>query len=425
MKVLCLTNEFETERFGGSGTAVTGMVRMFRERGVAQVVVVPQTGGTTPVWDNQGENLRVLRLPRDERYFGYLGLIKEQTVLREFPELRGEWDLIHIHALNLATLAYTIAGQGIPIVYSVSSLLRVELENDPAPELQAKFALQEELIARAQRIHLLSRSEGHHFLNKFPELAARAEVIPLGCRLPSAEWQYNRSQTLLYVGRLVKYKGVEDLLRALCLLKIQGRQFTLDLVGKGTEDYERHLRTLANLGQRVRFHGWEGNPERVTEWMRKASILVVPSHRESFGLVALEGMALGIPIVASTAGGLGELVSPTCALTFPAGDVNALARALATAVDNPQLMRTLGRNARHKATTLEWSKLADRYLGLYHRAAYTATVTVTSSVPINREGLEVKGGVDDELVHDGFLQERSLFQSDNGHKTSLDLERDA
>lgn len=372
VKALCLTNEFTRERFGGAGTMVTGMVHRLVEQGVEQVVVVPERTRSAPGWDVYGKNLKVLWLPRNERYFGNLGLVNEFVLLDEFPELTTGWDLVHICASNFAPLAYRVCKKGIPLLYSVSSLLRVELGNDQRPELQVQFEVQEELLARSQRIHLLSESERQHMLKWYPWLMPRVVVLPIGTRPSGIHWQGGRSNTLLYVGRLIEYKGIEDLLKALRLLKMKGKQFPLDIVGKGTTDYERHLENLVHLGSQVRFHGWEERLDKIAEWMAKSALLVVPSHRESFGLVALEGMTVGIPLLASNAAALGELATPSYALTFPAGNIEALAQGIVRAFENPQLMRTLAQNAMNRAASLEWPKLAPRYLELY-----TSTLKVT------------------------------------------------
>lgn len=365
MKALCLTNEFKGERFGGAGTMVTGMVQMLVDQGVSQVIVVPESARSAPGWDLYGENLKVLRLPRNERYFGHLGLVNELIILEEFPELASGWDLVHICASNFAPLAYTICRKGIPLLYSVSSLLRVELDNDQSPELQVQFEIQEELLARSQRIHLLSESERQNVVQQYPWLMPRVVVLPIGARLTGVHWQGGHSNTLLYVGRLIEYKGIEDLLKALRLLKMKGKVFSLDVLGKGTADYERYLKNLVHLGLQVRYHGWEESPDKIAQWMAKSALLVVPSHRESFGLVALEGMAVGVPLLISNAAALRELAIPSCALNFPSGNIEALAQGIIRAFENPQLRRTLAHNAMIRAASLDWTKLAPKYLELY------------------------------------------------------------
>lgn len=370
MRVLSLTNEFEEEKFGGAGTAVTGMLKMLASQGIQLTVVVPATNGGAPKLLEKENGMGVLQLPRREPYFRRLGLAEPEVILREFSELRIGWDLIHVHASNFASLAYTLSEWKIPILYSVYSFLREELDNDPSPKLQAQFLIQEDLLARCQRIHLVSQSGQDYLGLHFPHLGSRSEVIPLGFYPPERYWQGGNPHTLLFIGRLLPYKGIEDLIKALFQLRNSGRTFILHIIGKGTVEYEAYLKGLVldlKLDRFVQFHGWETKPSVINEWMVKAGVLIVPSQREAFGLSALEGMAAGIPLVAATVGGLSEFVNPGRALTFKAGDVNQLALVLEKALTDPRYMRQLAHQAQKGIAHLEWSQLVSAYLDLYTR----------------------------------------------------------
>lgn len=364
LNVLSLTNEFEEESFGGAGTAATGMLYMLDRLGVQQTVIVPRSDWNAPGWVLRGQQIKVLGLPRNSHYFGYLGMIKTDVVRQEFPELSQAWDLIHIHAINFTPLAYTLSGGFMPIFYSVYSFLRKEIGDRPEPELQAQFKIQEDLLMRCQRIQLISQSERNYLAGHFPQYLSKTEVLPIGISWPSERWEPGNANEFLYVGRLLAYKGIEDLIQAMSLIRQSGRQIHLNIVGKGPDHYEAYLRQLVQskrLGAWVKFHGWIPSPE-VRRWMGRAACLVVPSQREAYGLVALEGMAIGTPLITSRAGGLGKLVSNSCALTFEAGNVKELSMALITALNNPSLLRSLAARGREQALTFEWGQLAPRYL---------------------------------------------------------------
>ena len=128
---------------------------------------------------------------------------------------------------------------------------------------------------------------------------------------------------LLFVGQLVRGKGVGLLLRAMALMKAPR---TLDIVGAGNmEPKLRALTARLGLGERVRFRGFKPNP---LDWMRAAACVVVPSFwQEPYGLVAAEAVALGRPVVAFATGGLPEACGGHATLVKP-GDVAALASAL-------------------------------------------------------------------------------------------------
>ncbi|WP_407313726.1 glycosyltransferase family 4 protein [Desulfosporosinus sp. SB140] len=364
LKVLSLTNEFAEESFGGAGTAATGMIHMLDRLGIHQTVIVPRSDWTVPRWDLRGLQIKVLGLPRNSHYFGYLGMINVDAVCQTFPELRQEWDLIHCQAINFTPLAYTFSRGATPILYTVYSFLRKELGDRPEPELQAQFKIQEDLLMRCQRIHLISQSERNYLAERYPQYLSKTDVIPLGISSLPERWQPKSTNEFLYVGRLLDYKGIEDLILALSLVRQSGRQVHLNIIGKGPDYYEDHLNKLVQakkLTSWIKFHGWQPSSE-LWRWMSQAAGLVVPSRREAYGLVALEGMTIGVPLIASKAGGLAELVSDSYALTFEPGNVRQLANSLRTAVDNPTLLRSLAAKGHEQALTLEWERLAPRYL---------------------------------------------------------------
>src|SRR5262249_34552970 len=134
-----------------------------------------------------------------------------------------------------------------------------------------------------------------------------------------------RTLDLAFVGRLVTDKGVDLLLDALALLAGRGLQPSLSVIGDGPESerLEEQTRRLDLDGQ-VTFLG-TGTGEDLCAILHHHRILVVPSrYNEPFGIVALEGIACGCAVVGSAGGGLPEAMGP-CGLTFPNGDVPALA----------------------------------------------------------------------------------------------------
>ena len=128
---------------------------------------------------------------------------------------------------------------------------------------------------------------------------------------------------LLYVGQLIRGKGVHLLLKAMARLPATR---TLDVVGVGNmEPKLRRLAAQLGIAGRVRFRGFQENPQ---DWMRAAKCVVVPSFwQEPYGLVAAEAVALGCRVVAFAIGGLPEACHGKATLV-PPGDVDALARAL-------------------------------------------------------------------------------------------------
>ncbi len=137
-----------------------------------------------------------------------------------------------------------------------------------------------------------------------------------------------RELELMFLGRLVREKGVDVLLRALGQLKVEGVTPRLTVVGGGPEEASlRELASELDLNGQVSFAGIKRGEELVRE-LNCHKILVAPStYHEPFGIVALEGIACGCVVVGSEGGGLREAIGP-CGMTFPNGDATALANCL-------------------------------------------------------------------------------------------------
>jgi glycosyltransferase involved in cell wall biosynthesis len=153
--------------------------------------------------------------------------------------------------------------------------------------------------------------------------------------------------TVLFVGALNRGKGPDLLLEALA--KLDGWQ-RLDVVGAG--GWRDHLEQMAQrLGftSRVKFHG-QLSAAAVSERYQKAQVVAFPSRApESFGLVGLEAMAHGRPVVAYDLGGVREwLVPGKTGLLAPVADVDALASALGELLDRPERARALGEAGRRE-----------------------------------------------------------------------------
>lgn len=187
-----------------------------------------------------------------------------------------------------------------------------------------------------------------------------ARIIPIGARAPEPDavkgnLALRRSlpeecQTVGYVGRVVAEKGILEFVRLLERLQRNGfRVHGLVVGGGGSESDARDLAASLDVGDAIRFVG-PVPPDDVPRYMSVMDVLVVPSHYEAQGRVAIEGMLLALPVVAFDTGGLGEIVSDgESGLTVEPGDMRALVRATEQALGDPALRRRLGLRARRMA----------------------------------------------------------------------------
>jgi glycosyltransferase involved in cell wall biosynthesis len=170
---------------------------------------------------------------------------------------------------------------------------------------------------------------------------------------------------LLFVGRLDEAKGIDLLLRALAPLP----DAALLIVGPdaGVGEKLKQLSRELNLADRVNFAGAISRT-LVCGAFRACDIFVLPSrYGENFGIVAIEAMAAGKPVVVSDCGGLPTLVTQgENGLLFPAGETGLLQTSLAKLLASPEMRRSLGAAGRKKAETgYTWEKVAQSYLELF------------------------------------------------------------
>lgn len=159
---------------------------------------------------------------------------------------------------------------------------------------------------------------------------------------------------ILFVGRLERRKGVPLLLQAAARVLAENPDAHFVLAGaRHSSLAEKDLEELLQqLPDRKRVHLIGHLPwERLLRWYRKAALCVLPSYYETFGLAALEPMAIGIPLIALKAGALPEVVEDgVSGLLVPPGDADALAREITRVLANPELGRCLAVGARRRAT---------------------------------------------------------------------------
>jgi glycogen synthase len=180
--------------------------------------------------------------------------------------------------------------------------------------------------------------------------------------------EIERTQELVFLGRLVSDKGVDLLIEALANLKILGLQPRLTIIGQGPEEQSlrQYVETL-NLSEQVTFVGVRVE-QSLVQLLNAHQIMVVPSRwQEPFGIVALEGIACGCVIVGSEGGGLQEAIGP-CGLTFPNGDVQALTNVLSELLLHPETQHPYRQAATAHLSQHQSVQVAAAYLRVFEAA---------------------------------------------------------
>ena len=181
-----------------------------------------------------------------------------------------------------------------------------------------------------------------------------------------------RDFTALFVGSEWRSKGLDVAIEAL------GSCAACHLVVVGEGDAREALRHAASLGvaERVRLAGETDRPEL---YYAAADVFVLPSTYESFSLAAFEAAASGVPVVATAVGAIPDLVARGGGILIQP-EAAALASALERLAGNALERSTMGAEGRRTATELDWVRIVDAYVALYHavgRSPYPLTATAS------------------------------------------------
>jgi D-inositol-3-phosphate glycosyltransferase len=313
----------------------------------------------------------------------------------------GWYDVVHSH--------YWLSGQvgwlaterwGTPLVHTAHTLAKVKnlaLAAGDVPEPLRRVVGEQQVVAAADRLVANTAEESQQLVDLYGADPGRVVTVAPGVDLehfrPGAA-SSSRARlgvppdavVLLFVGRIQPLKAPDVLLRAAARMIERNpdlrRRLVVAVVGgpSGTGLAEpTALQDLAEgLGivDLVRFEAPQGG-DRLRHWYRAADVVAVPSHNESFGLVALEAQACGTPVVATDVGGLRTTVrDDVSGLLVPGHDPGQWAAALSRALDD----RTrLTRGALGHAADFSWSATADGLLATYRDALADCP---TASLPV-------------------------------------------
>jgi D-inositol-3-phosphate glycosyltransferase len=245
-----------------------------------------------------------------------------------------------------------------------------------------RFTSEKRIMKLVDRIVAFTEHEKQAIANIYGIHLDKIDVIPCGVDIDlfkpidksvsRAKIGISTEKIALYVGRIDPLKGLEILLRAVALLDA-GKDLSLIVVGGELADDPEMMRLqsiVKELGiqEHVVFTG-SVEQEQLPFYYNAADVCVVPSYYESFGLVALESMACGTPVIASRVGGLpsivknghtGYLVQWRCPEPF--------ADRLEIVLNNHSIRTAMKKSARHLAMTMQWSEVTEHLVNSYKNA---------------------------------------------------------
>jgi D-inositol-3-phosphate glycosyltransferase len=305
----------------------------------------------------------------------------------------GYYDLVHSH--------YWLSGQvgwlakerwGVPLVHSMHTMAKVKnlaLAEGDAPEPTAREIGETQVVDAADRLVANTREEAAQLIDLYGADPEQVAVVAPGVDLDlftpgdqsAARMRLGlpvEGDVLLFVGRIQPLKAPDVLVRAAAHLVAQDparrRTLTVAVVGgpsgSGTA-HPDHLAEVAHqlgISELVRLEA--PTPQDVlADWYRAATLVAVPSHNESFGLVAIEAQACGTPVIAASVGGLRTAVADGRSGVLVDGhDPRVWAHELGLLLRDRDRLATLARGAESHAAQFGWSATAAAMLGVYRDA---------------------------------------------------------
>jgi glycosyltransferase involved in cell wall biosynthesis len=295
---------------------------------------------------------------------------------------RGDFDIVHDNqSLGYGLLA--IEREGLPVLATIHHPITVDrrLELEHASSLYRKLAvhrwysftrMQARVAARLQRILTVSTSSFNDIVRDHSVDPSRMAVVPVGVDVdlfrPLDHVRPVAGRIITTASADVTMKGLSFLLEALAKLRTEREDIHLVVIGK-RKPGGRSDETIQRLGLEGAVDFVSGVPDqRIIELYAEAELAVVPSLYEGFSLPAIEAMACGVPLIATSGGALREVVGRDgeTALVVPPGDSEALAAKIRWAFEQPSLRTTVGAASRRRVVDQwSWRHTADRTVEQY------------------------------------------------------------
>ena len=324
--------------------------------------------------------------------------------VKQFAAEKGiHYDLVHSHywMSGLAAEALSDAWAGTPIIQMFHTL--GEMKNRvarSAAEREGAYRLDGErhVLARADRVIAATPAEQAQLEWLYKADVRKVVVIPPGvdvCHFYPIPVDEARqfiglapdARMILFVGRVEPLKGLDTLVEAVACLWVKdlAEPVHLAIIGgdpeAAPEEMTAEMARVQQLcddlcvGKMVVFLGKRGQ-DTLPYYYSAAEVVVMPSHYESFGMVALEAMACGTPVIASQVGGLAFLVQDgVTGYHVPNGDHAALCEKLNALLGDAELRRSLGQNAAEYAQKYAWGKVARKIVEVYKELQSTADIS--------------------------------------------------
>jgi D-inositol-3-phosphate glycosyltransferase len=387
---------------GGMNVYVRELSRELGRQGIAVDVFTRSQDPAEPRLQEPWPQVRVIHLPAgpeapyDRRQlFRHLPAFVEGVRAFAASEA-GPYGILHSHYWLSGWVALELQAEWpVPIVqmFHTLGLLKDSTANGPSQEASERAQVEGQVMRLVDRVVAATPAEKRQMVELYGASPGRITVLPAGVDLnlfrPIPREEARRyvgltdgsERLLLFVGRIDPVKGLNVLFEALCLLLRElapnwQRRICLAVIGGDTGSAEAareeaicldEVKERYGLKEMVAFLG-SRSQDTLPYYYSAADVCVMPSLYESFGLVALEAMACGTPVVASRVGGLPYVVRDgETGLLVPDKDPAALAEGLRRVLTQPALQQSLGQRAHQVAQGYTWERVARGTLDIYRQ----------------------------------------------------------
>lgn len=329
--------------------------------------------------------------PYDKRrLFDYLPEFV-QGVRKEMERDNVRYDVYHAHYWLSGWVARALQrAQPAPIVqmfHTLGALKNQVAIRSTDRETERRIAVEREIMQFADRIIAATPRDCQQMIDLYDAPPYKISIIPPGVDLDlfhppeiTDRKQYFKDEhTVLFVGRIDPIKGLDTWFRAMKLVveqdpSLRGRVCVCIIGGDVNEEEPNDelarlqaLKDELGIADIVTFLG-KRSQESLPYYYASADVVVMPSRYESFGMVALEAMACGTPVVASDAGGLSFVVRDgETGFLVPEGDAQAMAQCLSRLLHDAELRARLGKRGVEVAREYAWTRIADQIETLYQQ----------------------------------------------------------
>jgi D-inositol-3-phosphate glycosyltransferase len=390
---------------GGLNVYVVEVSKRLAQRGIEVEIFTRKTDGALPMQAELAPGVHVRNvlagpfegLGKDDLP-GQLCAFAQGVMRAEAARPEGWYDLVHSHYWLSGQVGWLAADRWrVPLVHTMHTMARVknaQLAEGDSPEPTGREIGEAQVVESADRLVANTEGEARELIDLYDADPGKVRVVPPGVDLElftpgdmaAARARVGLPQdahVLLFVGRIQPLKAPDVLLKAAADLLSRRPELRQRLVvailggpsgsGLGKPRALHELSHQLGIDAQVRFVP-PVDRETLAQWYRAADLVAVPSHSESFGLVALEAQASGTPVVAAAVGGLPFAVGDA-GLLIKGHQTPAWSAALESLIEDHDRRADLSRLGVEHASAFSWERTTDRLLEVYTESMFAQSAS--------------------------------------------------